>query len=511
MRGFISHRFFIEVMFHNLEHVAFESDLLPSNPYGYVERPWMVAARQAILTRLAPSRENAIGRLIAIALVTDGNRLGFLAAHDQAQETDPWFIPNLYSRLPPLTQHAIDENFVGEAKALREIALADYEDFKARATQNKIQRQRLRAEGAPALALNTQSKRESMTLARLKSQYRERLAAENEAKAHLLAKIRFAQIEAWKERLSTLTLDNGKRRATAATILKEDLGHEHVLKAMLKTGLPSLLQEAAKENLRVLDWATFWWGPSPENDLRVEGVFCHFPKLRHEKLLKFYLEGRTLSHNIWAVDRYAGYVPEVLFEDDAVIAIDKPEGMLSVPGKFPIANAFDALKAMRPEIEGPVLLHRLDMRTSGILLFAKTKAAHAALAADFEAHRIEKYYEAILEAPVAKGSGVISLPLCQNPYDTPRQMVDYAYGRESVTRFKVLTKEIHPRVLFAPVTGRSHQIRIHAAHSKGLASPIMGDELYGNGQGRLMLHASKLTFIHPETRREITIESPVPF
>ena len=484
---------------------------LPGDPYGYRVRPWMTAAARLTVDHLRPCAGVLPGHLVAVALVKDAQGPGFIAAHDQVCDADSWFVPALYEKLPPLEESLVDTGIVDKTQALCEEALRTYEAFRAKAQADRNERHRMRTLGAPGASLDAQAKRDSMALAQLKAKVRGAKEAHAQAKALLQREVARAQRAAWERRLATVSLFNGQETLTLAEILHEELASEHLVKAMLKTGLPALLAHARESSLEVLDWATFWWGESPENDLRHEGVFYHFPKLRHETLVRFLLQGRTLAPNVWAEDAFAGFTPEVLYEDDEVICLDKPAGMLCVPGKFPVANLFDTLKAMRPELEGPVLLHRLDMRTSGVVLFAKNRASHAALARDFETHRIEKTYEAVLESMPRKTEGIISLPLCQNPYDTPRQMVDAAYGRESVTRFRVFEKDGAPRALLVPVTGRTHQLRIHAAHARGLDAPIVGDELYGHPGERLMLHASAVTFTHPATGKELCVRSPCPF
>ena len=159
-----------------------------------------------------------------------------------------------------------------------------------------------------------------------------------------------------------------------------------------------------------------------------------------------------------------------------------------------------------------MLLHRLDMATSGLLLFAKNKAAHLALQNDFAQGLVQKCYIALLENPLKAERGQVQLPLCLNPYERPRQMVDFTYGKYALTRYEVIGQTRgKTRVAFYPVTGRTHQLRLHAAHALGLNSPIVGDEFYGKPSDRLYLHAQSITFTHPKTHQTVTIEAPVPF
>ena len=159
-----------------------------------------------------------------------------------------------------------------------------------------------------------------------------------------------------------------------------------------------------------------------------------------------------------------------------------------------------------PEADGPLMVHRLDMATSGLIVIAKSKEVHKLLQRQFSERKVKKRYVAVLEGiPTAK-SGIITLPLCPNPLDRPRQMVDHEVGKEAVTRYEVTeTKGTRARVNLYPQTGRTHQLRMHCAHRDGLACPIVGDELYGTKAERLHLHAAEITFTHPLTGKEIHI------
>lgn len=174
--------------------------------------------------------------------------------------------------------------------------------------------------------------------------------------------------------------------------------------------------------------------------------------------------------------------------------------MLSVPGKEDIDSVFSLIRKQYPEADGPLSVHRLDMATSGLLLIAKTKHIHRDLQAQFRYHLIKKRYIALLDGTVQADRGTIELPLCPNPLDRPRQMVHIQYGKPAITDFEVLERiGRQTRIAFYPHTGRTHQLRVHAAHSLGLNCPISGDELYGKKAERLYLHAETLEFTHPVT------------
>ena len=171
------------------------------------------------------------------------------------------------------------------------------------------------------------------------------------------------------------------------------------------------------------------------------------------------------------------------------------------------------LRHQLPEYDFLQVVHRLDQATSGILVLATCPSAHKALGQQFAEHQVYKTYEAILSCSISVTAGVIELPLWSNPDERPRQSVHVEYGKPSVTHFKVLQAGERPRVQFVPHTGRTHQLRLHAAHPQGLNSPIVGDSLYGppNQAERLHLHATSLQLIHPVTQKRLQFTSEVPF
>ncbi len=198
------------------------------------------------------------------------------------------------------------------------------------------------------------------------------------------------------------------------------------------------------------------------------------------------------------------------------VAIDKPAGLLSVPGRRPGLEdcARERVRAMFPEARGPMTMHRLDMDTSGVLLLALTPEAHRNLSIQFEKRRVEKAYEALLDGEVEGECGEIELPIAKDWPNRPLQKICFESGRWSATRWRVLGREGgRTRVRFEPITGRSHQLRIHAASELGLGVPIVGDRLYGDASSgdRLMLHASELVFRDPDTGRRVAIRSEAPF
>ncbi|MCC6676174.1 MAG: RluA family pseudouridine synthase [Phycisphaerales bacterium] len=214
----------------------------------------------------------------------------------------------------------------------------------------------------------------------------------------------------------------------------------------------------------------------------------------------------------------------VIHEDHRFVVVDKPAGMLSVPGKGVSKQdcAAARVRARYPAATGPLVVHRLDMETSGLLVFALDEAAQRELSAQFEQRLVEKAYIALLEGIVGAERGEVRVPIRADIANRPVQIVDFAHGRAAVTRFRVVAREIdRTRICFEPVTGRTHQLRVHAAYSgpageEGgdiIGCPILGDPLYGDAgsAARLMLHASELSFLHPSMGRRLAFSSPIPF
>ena len=186
--------------------------------------------------------------------------------------------------------------------------------------------------------------------------------------------------------------------------------------------------------------------------------------------------------------------------------------MLSVPGKEDTTSIESLIKQRYPQAEGPLIVHRLDMDTSGLLVIALTKEAHKHLQAQFENRTVQKRYIALLEGHPSTLSGEINLPLCLNPLDRPRQMISYEHGKTAITRYEVLSQENGlTRIALYPLTGRTHQLRVHVAHTEGLGCPIVGDALYGKENKRLCLHAETLTFTHPITGKSMSFTKDADF
>jgi tRNA pseudouridine32 synthase/23S rRNA pseudouridine746 synthase len=208
--------------------------------------------------------------------------------------------------------------------------------------------------------------------------------------------------------------------------------------------------------------------------------------------------------------------PVVIFRDGSLLVVNKPAGLLAVPGRG--ADKQDCVVArLRPLVPGMIAqpaVHRLDMATSGLMLVAVTAAAHRQLSRQFETRQVRKRYIALLDGIVAGRQGEIRLPFRLDPDNRPCQIHDPIHGKMGITSWRCLAVEgQRTRIEFTPVTGRTHQLRVHAAHHLGLGTPIVGDRLYGRGEEgeRMLLHASFLALSHPVSGTPLTFASPAPF
>jgi tRNA pseudouridine32 synthase / 23S rRNA pseudouridine746 synthase len=278
---------------------------------------------------------------------------------------------------------------------------------------------------------------------------------------------------------------------------------------------PKLLHYAATHNLKPLAMAEFWWGkPSIAGD-RIPGEFygaCHD---RCQPLMGFLLAG--LPQLPTSINASNLSLPlSILYEDEWLIAINKPSGLLSVPGRY-FDRQDSVLSRLRHQLlDGSSLkpVHRLDQDTSGVLLFARTQQTYHHLSQQFQQRQIHKVYEAILVGTVMPQQGTIDLPLWGDPNDRPRQKVNWQHGKPSITHFQVLSQTAeNTRLEFLPVTGRTHQIRVHAADPQGLGVPILGDRLYGDATSatRLHLHARAIKFEHPHLKQAQHLTTETPF
>ena len=281
---------------------------------------------------------------------------------------------------------------------------------------------------------------------------------------------------------------------------------------------PKLLQYAFVHGMRPVEMAMFWWGEPPKTEIRQHGQFYPACNGKCKPLLTWMLKGMNVAAN--ALETEAEQSIEIIYEDHDLAVILKPSGMLTVPGRSKRQSVETILRQRWNDNDTPIIVHRLDMATSGLLVVARNRYAHKQLQAQFKERTIQKRYVALLSTDLLNRvglpkEGTISLPLCADVLDRPRQMVDRNKGKTAITHYKIIGKiPLHDsyyseaiKVELRPVTGRTHQLRVHCAHSEGLACPILGDTLYGKRADRLYLHAEYLEFTHPTTGKPLSFKS----
>ena len=311
---------------------------------------------------------------------------------------------------------------------------------------------------------------------------------------------------------------------------------------------PKLLQYAYQHGYKPLQMAMFWWGESPKEEIRHHLQFYPACNGKCKPILHWMLPPSVFESPASAENGIGGQKGtlakqvemlyeqvETLYEDRELTVIHKPAGLLSVPGKDAAQPSVYALMRRKyPEATGPLIVHRLDMATSGLMIIAKTEFAYHRLQKEFLNHRVQKKYIAIISEKEISGKeisekeisekeisekkipkrGIISLPLLPDYLNRPRQMVNHEQGKEAITEYEILERidGSHLRIALYPKTGRTHQLRVHCAHQEGLNAPILGDPLYGNEKAaRLHLHAEEITFEHPLTGKKITIKRKADF
>lgn len=275
---------------------------------------------------------------------------------------------------------------------------------------------------------------------------------------------------------------------------------------------PKLLHYAFKHNLKPIALAEFWWGQSPKSEVRKHKQFYPACRSKCEPILAHMLDGIEMDANPLLENPAEGKDIEIVFEDEHLAVINKPAEFLSVPGKNIQDSVYERVKRRYPEATGPLIVHRLDMSTSGLLLIAKSEEIYKNLQSQFIKRTVKKRYVALLDGIVKQPEGIINLPLRVDLDNRPNQLVCYEYGKPAETHFKVIEiKNKKTRIHFFPISGRTHQLRVHASHSLGLNCPIVGDDLYGNKKDRLCLHAEEITFTHPISKEILTISKEAEF
>ena len=523
-------------------------------PFHYVPHPLCAMAanelQSYVQSRQEWGEELKLGKMLGVLVAEDlDGSLGFLAAFSgnlAGGNNHDYFVPPIYDLLNPdgefkqgeleisAINHQIDalerspqrQQLIQVRRERIKSQEQELEHFKQLMEQGKQRRHTLREKGHLTAEQEDELIRESQfqkaELKRLKQRHLEQLAdvdtelSELEHQIQDLRKERKLKSEALQSRLFDLYIVNNAlgEQQSLSQIFADFARRERKPRYAIPPGgageccAPKLLQYAYQHQLRPVCMAEFWWGQSPTGEVRHHGHFYPACRSKCLPILTFMLQGLDVEPNPLA-DKCPNQLEE-LYDDPCLTVVNKPAGMLSEPGKLLTDSALTRFMARHPEAKGPVLVHRLDQETSGLLIFAKDKDTHKELQRQFAEREVRKEYIAWLDGIVQRDGGIIDLPLRPNADDRPRQVVDFEHGKHAVTHFEVI--ERHPdgitKVLFTPRTGRTHQLRVHASHPLGLGCPIVGDMLYGKAASRLMLHATSITFVHPVTGEQLTFRCP---
>lgn len=522
-------------------------------PFCYTPHPLCILAAkevQSYLTRqTAWKDELRQGKMFGVLIVqTEHGETGYLAAFSgilAGKNLHPFFVPPVYDLLQPQGFFKIEEENISSinrnirqlendkayaalsAELARTIQSAEniLATAKAQLKEAKTAREQRRKEKE----LNAQEEAELIRESQFQKAEYKRLERSWKARITTLQ----TQTEDWERRISALKSERKTRSAALQQKLFEQFGmlnyrgevknlceifgqtvHKTPPAGAGECAAPKLLQQAYLHGWKPIAMAEFWWGDSPKTEIRHHGHYYPACKGKCEPILQHMLQGLQVEENPMLKRMQ---VPsknlEIVYEDPWLSVINKPAGMLSVPGKEDAVSVYSLTREQYPEADGPLTVHRLDMATSGLMLIAKTKRVHQNLQAQFKNRLVRKRYVALLEGVVPKDKGTVDLPLCLNPLDRPRQMVHTEHGKPAITDYQVLERldGKRTRIAFYPRTGRTHQLRIHAAHPLGLHCPIIGDELYGEKADRLYLHAEYLEFTHPITGETVRITKEAEF
>jgi tRNA pseudouridine32 synthase/23S rRNA pseudouridine746 synthase len=518
-------------------------------PYCYEPHPLALMAveqvQQYVSSRTDWADELGAGKMLGVLVAQDAQgQLGFLAAFSgnlAGSVHHDYFVPPVYDLLDPHGEFKRGEaqitainHEVERLKHSPELAAmmkreaeekqlmgTEIEAFKTMMVQHKLTRDQRRQD--PDITpdeleeLLNQSRFEKAELRRIRQRHEEKqreitaeIADFNDHIAELKAR-RKAMSEALQERIFRLFVVSnalGERRDLVDVF--RPLGTLPPAGAG-ECCAPRLLNFSYNNGLSPVCMAEIWWGVSPMGEVRHHGHFYPACRSKCKPILDFMMQGLDVEDNALG-QPLDDMTLDVVYDDQWLTVLNKPSGMLTVPGKLLEDSLLSRFQAAHPEAVGPIVVHRLDQETSGLVIFAKDKATHKSLQQQFESHSIKKRYIALLDGLVENDGGVIDLPLLPDINDRPRQRVDKEYGKPSVTRYQVLERsDTLTRVAFTPLTGRTHQLRVHASHPLGLNCPIVGDRLYGTAATRLMLHAERITFTHPATGQQITLDCPPDF
>lgn len=519
-----------------------------NNPFYYSPHPLCVVAagevRAFLLGDEAVAAEAAKGKMFGVLVVRDpAGEPGYFAAFSgllAGSNNVPGFVPPVFDFLSPTGYFKQEETEISRLNTLiKDVECGEYlfatEAVESLRTEmerelaamretmraSKQERDALRAGGNLAANEEARLVRESQfqkaELRRAMQRWQQKITESSEQLAPLQEQIAAMKAER-KQRSAALqewlftNLKVLNARGDSKDLLSIFKEHRGVLPpaGSGECAAPKLLQYAYKHGCTPVAMAEFWVGDSPQGEVRRDGCFYGSCKSKCEPILSFMLQGLDVEENAL---EHGGNITSlrVLYEDDCLIAVDKPSGVLSVPGIVGSTSVQQWLRDTKHSNDIHVV-HRLDMATSGVLVAAKSMEMYKAMQGMFAARKVRKEYIALLEGVPALPCGTISLPLSADYENRPRQRVDFQGGKEAVTHYRVVeTRHFNGKecalVQFEPLTGRTHQLRVHAACKEGLDSPIVGDTLYGNAAERLMLHASSLSFSHPATGEELFIEA----
>ncbi|WP_195597047.1 RluA family pseudouridine synthase [Bacteroides cellulosilyticus] len=521
-------------------------------PFCYTPHPLCVMAAEEVQNYLSKQsdwqEELSQGKMFGVLIVqTEDGSIGYLTAFSgilAGKNIHPYFVPPVYDLLQPQGFFKIEEENISTIN--RRICRLE-EDKKYIDLLSDLTQTTQSAQDALSIA-KTQLKeaKEKRELLRKTGQ----LDAKEEAdliRESQFQKAEYKRLErSWKDKIASLQVEAGnwekqiqelkaERKVRSAALQQQlfeqfrmlnyrgevitlcDIFEQTVHKTPPagagECAAPKLLQQAYLHHWKPIAMAEFWWGNSPKNEVRHHGYYYPACKGKCEPILRHMLQGLEVEANPMQQEVERGNEKlNIVYEDQWLLIINKPAGMLSVPGKERQTSIYDLAREAYPEAEGPMIVHRLDMATSGLLIIAKDKKTHQHLQAQFKNRSIRKKYIALLDGIVPEDEGTIELPLCPNPLDRPRQMVNTQYGKPAITYYQVLERtDKYTRIAFYPHTGRTHQLRVHAAHPSGLHCPIIGDELYGKKDKRLYLHAESIEFTHPVNGQSMCITEKADF
>lgn len=564
------------MIFHSIDQALLSGIDFPermNNPLDYQPHPLCIAVCKELQTYLSEREdwreEIDKGKMFGVLIVENAQpasgapEIGYLAAYSgQIGGRSDWddFVPAVFDYLQPdgyFKTHEAEISGINqsirkleanthmkEAKGLI-LQLQEERKHTIAAYQEKIKKAKTKRDARrEAGSLNPEEEAEMVKesqfmkaeLRRLKKSLSEKTSLETEYEAYqadilslkqlrktlsdalqqwLFSQFRMLNHEGESKDLLEIFRDAALRDYPQATIATSRIA---ALKMVPPAGSgeccePKLLQYAYSLGYKPLQMAMFWWGESPKEEIRHHLHFYPACNGKCKPILQWMLPASTFEPA--AVDLSLYNKVETLYEDREIAVIHKPEGLLSVPGKDAAQPSVYALmRSKYPEATGPLIVHRLDMSTSGVMMIAKTEFAYHRLQKAFLNHQIQKKYVAIISGKVIPEKGIISLPLMPDYLDRPRQIVDHEQGKEAITEYEVLepVDDSHLRIALYPKTGRTHQLRVHCAHQEGLNAPILGDPLYGNEKAaRLHLHAEEITFEHPLTGKKMTITRKADF